>query len=187
LCSRSGVAAASPNGKCAASSDAPRPSSAGSGCSKVSEARGGCAYASRRHSTGCCTCGERRFGPPFVRQGVVVRLRLRRRRRVCGRCGQLVRATHETNVVYVAPVVGRAGGTQPGVCGASVCAARAGGRLGWPTGSGVVVATDSGRSGKRRRPARIQRAGRRGRLATSGFVLALEVSGALLGGLSSPA
>jgi transposase/DNA-binding CsgD family transcriptional regulator len=36
-------------------------------------------------------------GVSFERRGVVVRVRLRRRRRVCGRCGQLVRATHETN------------------------------------------------------------------------------------------
>ncbi|MGI8595445.1 MAG: ISL3 family transposase [Solirubrobacteraceae bacterium] len=37
-------------------------------------------------------------GVSFERQGVVVRVRLRRRRKVCGRCGQLVRATHETGV-----------------------------------------------------------------------------------------
>jgi transposase len=36
-------------------------------------------------------------GVSFERRGVVVRVRLRRRRKVCGRCGQLVRATHETN------------------------------------------------------------------------------------------
>lgn len=37
-------------------------------------------------------------GIGFEREGVVVRVRLRRRRKVCGRCGQLVRATHETKV-----------------------------------------------------------------------------------------
>ena len=37
-------------------------------------------------------------GGRFERQGVVVRVRLRRRRKVCGRCGQLVRATHETRL-----------------------------------------------------------------------------------------
>jgi transposase len=37
-------------------------------------------------------------GVRFERRGVVVRVRLRRRRKVCGRCGQVVRATHETNV-----------------------------------------------------------------------------------------
>ena len=37
-------------------------------------------------------------GVSFERRGVVVRVRLRRRRKVCGRCGQLVRATHETGV-----------------------------------------------------------------------------------------
>jgi transposase len=38
------------------------------------------------------------LGVRFERQGVVVRVRLRRRRKVCGRCGQLVRATHETRL-----------------------------------------------------------------------------------------
>ena len=37
-------------------------------------------------------------GVSFERRGVVVRVRLRRRRKACGRCGQLVRATHATNV-----------------------------------------------------------------------------------------
>ena len=37
-------------------------------------------------------------GVSFERRGVVVRVRLRRRRKVCGRCGQLVRATHERGV-----------------------------------------------------------------------------------------
>jgi len=37
-------------------------------------------------------------GVSFEREGVVVGVRLRRRRRVCSGCGQLVRATHETNV-----------------------------------------------------------------------------------------
>jgi transposase len=37
-------------------------------------------------------------GVRFERRGVVVSVRLRRRRKVCGRCGQVVRATHETNV-----------------------------------------------------------------------------------------
>jgi transposase len=37
-------------------------------------------------------------GVSFERRGVVVRVRLRRRRKVCGRCGQVVRATHETNL-----------------------------------------------------------------------------------------
>jgi transposase len=35
-------------------------------------------------------------GVSFESRGVVVRVRLRRRRKVCGRCGQLVHATHET-------------------------------------------------------------------------------------------
>jgi transposase len=33
-------------------------------------------------------------GVSFERRGVVVTVRLRRRRKVCGRCGQVVRATH---------------------------------------------------------------------------------------------
>lgn len=37
-------------------------------------------------------------GVSFERAGVVVRVRLRRRRRVCGRCGQVVNVTHETGV-----------------------------------------------------------------------------------------
>jgi transposase len=42
--------------------------------------------------------GDSVTGVSFERRGVVVRMRLRRRRKVCGRCGQLVRATHETNL-----------------------------------------------------------------------------------------
>jgi transposase len=38
------------------------------------------------------------IGVSFERQGVVVRVRLRRRRKVCGRCGQLVTATHAKNL-----------------------------------------------------------------------------------------
>ena len=37
-------------------------------------------------------------GVSFERKGVVVRVRLRRRRKVCGRCGRVVRATHERRV-----------------------------------------------------------------------------------------
>ena len=33
-------------------------------------------------------------GVSFERRGVLVRVRLRRRRKVCGRCGEVVRATH---------------------------------------------------------------------------------------------
>ena len=35
-------------------------------------------------------------GVRFAQEGVVVGVRLRRRRRVCSRCGQLCRATHDT-------------------------------------------------------------------------------------------
>lgn len=45
-----------------------------------------------------CLPGASVTGVSFERCGVVVRVRLRRRRKACGRCGQLVRATHETNV-----------------------------------------------------------------------------------------
>lgn len=43
-----------------------------------------------------CLPGASVTGVAFERCGVVVRVRLRRRRKACGRCGQLVKATHET-------------------------------------------------------------------------------------------